>query len=72
MFRPTLQVTEAQRLDVGVDLDVGSEIIPNRAFKLRSDGVRRAKLEPAVELQVERHDQTSADRVHDDMMHRKA
>ena len=58
-----------QRLDVGLDLDVGAEFLAQRRFQPVGDVVRAAERQLAVDLEIERHRQLAADVVHGDVMH---
>ena len=58
-----------QRLDMGLDLDLGAELLAQRRFQPVGDVVRAAKRQLAVDLEIERHRQLAADVVHGDVMH---
>ena len=64
-------IARLQRLDMGLDLDVGPELLAQRRLQPVGDLVRAAEREPAVDLEIERDRQPAADRMHGDMMHRE-
>ena len=50
-----------QRLDVGLDLDLGPELLAHRRFEAVRDLVRARECQAAVDFEVERHRQPAAD-----------
>ena len=60
-----------QRLDVGLDLDLGAELVAQRRLQPVGDIVRRAERELALDLEIERDGTLAADVVHGDVMHRE-
>jgi hypothetical protein len=61
-------VAGLQRLDVGFDLDFGPQLVAHRLLEAVGDLVRAAERQAPVHFEVERDRQSTADRVHGDMM----
>ena len=54
---------------MGLDLDVGAELVAERRFQLVGDVVGRAERELAVDLEIERDRTPAPDVVHGDVVH---
>ena len=56
---------------MGLDLDLGAELVAERGFEPVGDVVRRAERQLAVDLEIERDRQPALDGVDGDVMHRE-
>ena len=51
----TGKAARLQRLDMGLDLDLGSELLAHRRLKIVRDLVRARQRQAAIDLEIERH-----------------